>query len=96
MSREYTYRISFDISTIGKDEKESIVDLYNQLENLDAGDIIRHYATLLRITNNAQDERQKEEDHAWKKISLGYFYFIIVILCRAFSVDKNYFALDYY
>ena len=69
--KEYTYRISFNISTIGRDEKEAIVDLYNQLENLEAGDIIRHYATLLRITDNVQDEIQKEEDYAWKKIPLG-------------------------
>ena len=62
--KEYTYMVSMDITCYGRNEKDAIVDLYNQLENLDAGEIIREYTTLTTIIEGVEDEREKEEYHA--------------------------------
>jgi hypothetical protein len=62
--KEYTYRITMDITGYGRNEKDAIVDLYNQLENLDAGEIIREYATLKTVIEGVEDEREKDEYHA--------------------------------
>jgi hypothetical protein len=62
--KEYTYRVTMDVVCYGRDEKDAIVDLYDQLENLDAGEIIREYATLKTVIENVEDERENEEFHA--------------------------------